>query len=65
MLDNLSTDKLFIEIYETQFFRVDFTSISEYMFGFSFLITLNIYKDCFKSFQRLRECETKLCSYKL
>ena len=63
MLDNFSTDKLSIEIYEIQFFRADFTSICKYMF--CFLTTLNIYKDCFKGRQRLRKCETKLCSCKL
>ena len=35
------------------------------MFGFSFLATLNIYKDYFKDYQRLRKCRVKLCSCKL
>ena len=35
------------------------------MFGLSFLTTQNIYKDYFKGHKRLRECEAKLCSYKL
>ena len=48
MLDSCSTDRLSIEVYEIQFFRVDFISIREYMFEFSFLTTLNIYKDFFK-----------------
>ena len=65
MLDNFSTDKLSIEIYEIQFFRADFTPIHKYVFRLSFLTTLNIYKDYFKGRQRLRKCETKLCSCKL
>ena len=65
MLDSFSTDKLSIEVYEKQIFSSDFHSICVYMFGFSFLTTLNIYKDYFKGRQRLRECEAKLCSCKL
>ena len=65
MLNSFSTDKLSIKVYEIQFFRVDFTSICEYMFVISFLTTLNIYKDCFKGHQWLRKCEAKLCSCKL
>ena len=61
MLDSFSTDKLSIEVYENQFFRVNFTSIYEYMFGLSFLTNLNTYKDC----QRLRKYEEKLRSCKL
>ena len=64
-LTAISTDKLSIEVYEVQFFRADFNPIREYMFGLSFLTTLNIYKDCFKGRQRLRKCGAKLCSYKL
>ena len=51
MLDNCLTDKVFIEIYEVQFFKADFHPIHECMFGLSFLITLNIYKDYFKGRQ--------------
>ena len=65
MLDSYSIDKLFVEIYENQFFRSDFISIRVYMFRFSFLITLNIYKDYFKGRKRLLECEEKFCSCKL
>ena len=65
MLDSFSTDKLFVEIYEKQIFSSDFHPIREYVFRLSFLTTLNIYKDYFKSRQRLRECEAKFCSYKL
>ena len=65
MLDSFSIDQLSIEVYKNQFFRADFTSISEYVFGLSFLTTLNIYKDCFKGRKRLRKCEAKLCPYKL
>ena len=36
-----------------------------YMFGLSFLTTLNIYKNCFKGHQRLCKYEAKLCSWKL
>ena len=49
MLDNCSIDNLSIEIYENQFFKSDFTQIRVYMFRLSFLTTLNIYKDYFKS----------------
>ena len=48
MLNSCSIDTLFIEIYESQIFSSDFTPICVYMFGFSFLTTLNIYKDYFK-----------------
>ena len=48
MLDSFLIDRLSIKVYEIQFFRADFTPICEYMFGFSFLTTLNIYKDYFK-----------------
>ena len=57
----ISTDKLSIEVYEIQFFRIVFNPIHVYMFGLSFLTTLNIYKDCFKGHQRLRKCEANLC----
>ena len=40
--------EVFIENYENQFFRSDFTHIFMYVFRFSFLITLDIYKDYFK-----------------
>ena len=45
-----------IEVYEIQFFRVDFTQIGEYVFRSSFLTTLNIYKDYFEGRQRLHSC---------
>ena len=48
MLDSCSIDNLFIEIYENQFFKSDFTHIRVCMLRFSFLTTLNIYKDSFK-----------------
>ena len=48
MLDSCSIDTLFFEIYENQIFNSDFHPIHVYMFGFSFLTTLNIYKDYFK-----------------
>ena len=58
-------DTLSVEVYGIQFFRVDFHSIHVYMFGLSFLTTLNIYKDYFKGHQRLCKCEAKFCSCKL
>ena len=61
MLDSF----LSIEIYEKQIFNFDFYLVRKYMFEFSFLTTLNIYKDYFKGRQRLREYEAKLCSCKL
>ena len=60
-----SIDTLSVEVYEIQFFRIDFTPIREYVFRISFLTTQNIYKDYFKGRQRLRKCEAKLCSCKL
>ena len=61
-------DTLFVEVYEIQFFKADFTPIREYVFRPSFLTTLNIYKEYFKGCQRLhklRKCEAKFCSCKL
>ena len=55
----------FIEVYEIQFFRTVFHPICEFMFRFSFLTTLNIYKDYVKGRLGLRECEAKFCSCKL
>ena len=49
MLDSCSIDKLSIEIYKNQIFSYDFTLILVYLFRFSFLTTLNIYKDYFNS----------------
>ena len=51
-----SIDRLSIEIYENQIFSFDFIPIHEYVFEFSFLTTLNIYKDCFKGRYRLHSC---------
>ena len=59
MLDSCSIDHLSIKIYRNQFFRSDFTPIRIYMFGLSFLTTLNIYKDHFKGrHKRHKSCET-------
>ena len=61
-------DTLSVEVYGIQFFRADFHQICGYMVGFSFLITLDIYKDYFKGCKRwhkLRECRAKFCSCKL
>ena len=41
----LSIDKLSIKVYEKQIFSSDFHLIRVYMFGLSFLTTLNIYTD--------------------
>ena len=60
-----SIDTLYVKVYEIQFFGVDFHLIHWYMFGLSFLTTLNKYKDYFKGHQRLHECEAKFCSCKL
>ena len=54
--------------YLSRFMKIsfsEFTSMHECIFGFSFLTTLNIYKDCFKGRQRWRKCKAKLCSCKL
>ena len=65
MLDSFSINKISIKVYKKQIFSSDFHPIRVYMFGLSFLTTLNIYKDYFKGRQRLYECEAKLCSCKL
>ena len=65
MFDSFSIDKLFIEIYENQFFKSDFIPIRVYMLRLSFLTTLNIYKDFFKGRKRLLMREEKFCSCKL
>ena len=62
------TDKVSVEIYETQIFKSVFHPISNYTFGLSFLTTLDKYKDYFKSHQRwhkLHKCWAKFCSSKL
>ena len=46
--DNSSIEVVFIENYEIQISRSDFTYINVYLCWVSFLITLNIYKDYFK-----------------
>ena len=65
MLDIFLIDKLSVNIYEKQIFSSDFHPIRGYMFRLSFFTTLNIYKDCFKGYQRLHKCEAKFCSCKL
>ena len=60
-----SIHTIFVEVYEIQFFRANFTPFCEYVFRLSFLTTLNIYKDYFKGRQRLRKYEAKFCSCKL
>ena len=60
-----SINTLFVEVYGIRVFRAGFHPIRVYMFGLSFLTTLNIYKDYFKGRQKLRRCEAKFCSCKL
>ena len=48
MLDNCSTDNLSIENYEIQISRSVFHAYPSYVFRFSFLTILDVYKDCFK-----------------
>ena len=48
MLDNYLTDTLSIENYEIQIFRSLFYAYPNYVFRFSFLTTLDIYKDYLK-----------------
>ena len=45
----MSSTAVSIENYKNQIFRSDFMHIHVYVFRFSFLTTLNIYKDYFKS----------------
>ena len=51
-LDDSSTKAIFIENYEIQIFKSDFTYIHVYLCRVSFLTTLDIYKDYFKSRKR-------------
>ena len=51
-----------IKVYETQFFKAIFHPIREYVFRFSFLTTLNIYKNYFKGRQRLHSCTSVMQS---
>ena len=55
-LYNCSTNRVSIENYENQIFSSNFMPIREYVFGLSFLTTLNIYKDYFKSRHREHNC---------
>ena len=48
-LNDSSIEAVFIENYEIQIFRSDFTHIHVYLCSISFLTTLDIYKDYFKS----------------
>ena len=48
-LDRSSTQAIFVENYEIRFSRHDYMHILEYLCRVSFLTTLNIYKDYFKS----------------
>ena len=52
MLDSSLTEAISIENYEIRIFKYDFTHIHEYLCTVSFLITLDIYKDYFKSCHR-------------
>ena len=51
-LDSNSTEAVSIENYKIQISRFDFTHIHVYLCRVSFLTTLDIYKDYFKSHQR-------------
>ena len=51
-LDNSSIEAVFVENYEIQSSRSDFTHIHVYLCRVSFFITLDIYKDYFKGYQR-------------
>ena len=51
-LDSSLTEAVFIENYEIQISKSDFTHIHVYVSRVSFLITLDIYKDYFKGRQR-------------
>ena len=53
-LYNSSTDKVSVEVYETQNFWSVFHPICDCMFGLLLITTLNIYKDYFKGYKRLR-----------
>ena len=44
----ISSTAISIENYENKFFRTFFHAYPSYVFRFSFLTTLNIYKDYFK-----------------
>ena len=48
-LDRSSTQVVSVGNYEIRFSRFDYTHILEYLCRVSFLITLEIYKDYFKS----------------
>ena len=54
MADSISTDRAFVEVYETQNFWSVFQPIRDYMFELFFLTILNIYKDYFKGRKKLR-----------
>ena len=48
-LDKSSTQAVSVENYKIRLFKYDYTHILEYLFRLSFLTTLDIYKDYFKS----------------
>ena len=50
MHDSCSIDTLSIENYKIQISRSVCHAYVSYVFRFSFLITLDIYKDCFKGY---------------
>ena len=50
---------------KNQIFSSVLHPIRKYVFRFSFLTTLNIYKDYLKGRKRLRKCEAKFCLCKL
>ena len=63
--NSCSTDRVSVKIYEKHIFSFILHPIHMYMFGLSFLTTLDIYKNCFKGYKRLLVCVAKFCSCKL
>ena len=54
-LDKSSTQAISVENYEIRFSRFDYTHILEYLCRVSFLTTLDIYKDYFKSHHKIMQ----------
>ena len=52
-LDRSSTEAVSVKNYEIRFSRSDYTYILEYLCEVSFLTTLDIYKDYFKSYNKV------------
>ena len=54
-LDRSSTQAVSVENYEIRFSRSDYMHILEYLCRVSFLTTLDIYKDYFKSYHKVMQ----------